>query len=75
MRVHEILEATPSKAYCKNTPKHKMSASWSASCKSQGFIARDGKKSHLVGKKRLTVGGRKLKGQKYDKGRGLPDYS
>ena len=75
MRWQEIIEGTPTKAYCRNTPKHKMSASWLASCKSQGHVARDGKKSHKVGKKRITVGGRKLKGQKYDKSRGLPDYS
>lgn len=75
MKVYEIIEATPTKAYCKNTPKHKMSASWKASCKSQGYVSRDGKKSHKVGDKRITVGGRKLKGIKYDKANGLPDWS
>jgi len=73
MKVFEILEATPSKGYCKTTPKHKMSASWLASCKSQGFVARDGKKSHKIGKKRLKMGGRKIKGKAH--GGPLPDWS
>lgn len=73
MKVSEIVEATPSKSYCRNTPKSKMSASWAASCKSQGLIARDGKKSHKIGNKRKTVGGRTIKGKKY--GGPLPDWS
>jgi len=71
MRVHEIVEAKPSKADC-NKPADKLSASWLASCKSQGHKARSGKKSHKIGKKRLKVGGRRLKGKKY--GGPLPDY-
>jgi len=77
MKVYEVVEATPSKSYCKNTPKHKMSASWASSCKSQGLITRDGDKSHLMGsgkkKKRQRVGGRRIKGAKY--GGPLPDWS
>tara|TARA_B100000424_G_scaffold271719_1_gene276171 strand:- start:3241 stop:3483 length:243 start_codon:yes stop_codon:yes gene_type:complete len=59
---------------CKsNIPTSKLGASAAASCKSQGYRARTGKKSHLVGKKRVTVDGRKIKGAKY--GGPLPDYS
>jgi len=47
-------------------------ASALASCKSQGYRARDGKKSHKVGKKRVIVGGRRIKGKKY--GGPLPDW-
>lgn len=50
-----------------------LGASNLASCKSQGLRARDGKKSHLVGKTRKTVGGKKIKGKKY--GGPLPDWS
>jgi hypothetical protein len=50
-----------------------MSASWAASCKSMGLMARDGKKSHKIGNKRKTVGGRRIKGKKY--GGPLPDWS
>lgn len=76
MKISEIIvESTPTKSYCKTTPKHKMSASWKASCKSQGYTSRDGSKSHKVGKKRIKVGGRKIPGEKYNKSSGLPDYS
>jgi hypothetical protein len=47
-----------------------------ASCKSQGLRARDGKKSHKLGKtskSRVKVGGHKIKGKKY--GGPLPDWS
>jgi len=44
-----------------------------ASCKSRGLVARDGDKSHKVGKKRIKVGNRKIKGARY--GGPLPDYS
>lgn len=50
-----------------------LGASNLASCKSQGLRARDGKKSHKIGKNRVTVGGKKIKGKKY--GGPLPDYS
>jgi len=80
MRITEILdteqdveEAKPSKSYCTTTPTDKMSASWRASCKSRGHIARKGKKSHkLPGGERKTVDGKKIKGQKY--GGPLPHY-
>jgi len=78
MRISEITdldieEAKPSKNYCKNTPAADMSASWLASCKSQGYKEREGKKSHKLGKKRTTVGGKKIRGKKY--GGPLPDWS
>jgi hypothetical protein len=75
MKVIDIVEGLPSKHYCTNTPKSKMSASWLASCKSQGHVARDGKKSHkLKGSgKRVKVGNRKIKGRAH--GGPLPDYS
>jgi len=73
MLIKEITEGKPSPSYCRNTPKNKMGASASASCKSRGLIARDGKKSHLIGKKRKKVGGRRIKGKKY--GGPLPDWS
>lgn len=73
MKISEITEgSTPSKSYCKNTPKHDMSASWKASCKSRGLVSRDGGKSHKIGDKRVKVGGKKIKGKKY--GGPLPDY-
>ena len=77
MKVYEITEkrapSRPSKSYCKNTPKHKMSASWLASCKNRGLVSRDGDKSHKIGSKRVKMGGKKIKGKKY--GGPIPDYS
>ena len=46
-----------------------------ASCKSQGLRARDGDKSHKIGRgkgSRVKVGGHKIKGHKY--GGPLPDW-
>ncbi len=63
-----------SKKLCRSSrPNDSLGASALASCKSQGFRSRDGKKSHKVGKKRIEVGGKKIKGKKY--GGPLPDYS
>jgi len=73
MKVYQVVERKPTKAYCKNTPKSKMGVSDLASCKSRGLVARDGDKSHKVGKKRIKVGNRKIKGARY--GGPLPDYS
>lgn len=72
---NELLdEAKASAKLCKSsTPNSKLGASQLASCKSQGYRRREGKKSHLVGKKRKTVGGKKIKGKKY--GGPLPDWS
>ena len=69
----EVDEAKASRALCIGSkPDDQLGASQLASCKSQGFRARDGKKSHLVGKERITVGGHKIKGKKY--GGPLPDH-
>ncbi len=74
MKVYQVVERKPTKAYCKNTPKSKMGISDLSSCKSRGLVARDGKKSHkLSSGKRVTVGNRKIKGARY--GGPLPDYS
>lgn len=71
----EILdEAKASAALCKSSRSNdSLGASNLASCKSQGYRRREGKKSHKVGKKRITVGGKKLKGKKY--GGKIPDWS
>lgn len=70
-------EGKASRALCTGgKPDHELGASQLASCKSQGLRARDGEKSHLItsGKRkvRVTVGGKKIKGNKY--GGPLPDY-
>ena len=66
-----------SKALCvSRKPDDELGASNLASCKAQGLRARDGKKSHKLGKSpksRITVGGHKIKGHKY--GGPLPDWS
>lgn len=62
---------------CKSSrPDNELGASNLASCKSQGLRARDGDKSHKLGKgpeSRVKVGGHKIKGKKY--GGPLPDWS
>lgn len=81
MRIDEVLtqpddveEWQASKALCKSSRSNtSIGASALASCKAQGYRKRSGKKSHLVGKKRVKVGGRKIKGAKY--GGPLPDWS
>ena len=54
-------------------PNDALGASALASCKSQGLRSRDGKKSHKIGKRRITVGGKKIKGKQH--GGPLPDWS
>lgn len=78
MKIHEItqgiMEGKASKKLCLSTKTDaELGASNLSSCKSQGLRARDGKKSHKVGSKRITVGGKRIKGEKY--GGPLPDYS
>ena len=69
----ELEEWKASRQLCRSsTPDSELGASALASCKSQGLRARDGKKSHKVGNKRITVGGHRIKGKKY--GGPLPDY-
>jgi|TARA_B110000908_G_scaffold163234_1_gene209601 hypothetical protein len=80
MRIDEVLtsedeieEWQASKELCRSSkPNSKLGASALASCRSQGLRTRSGKKSHKVGKNRVTVGGKKIKGKKH--GGPLPDY-
>lgn len=73
-REQDVLDWQASSTLCKSSkPNSAIGASALASCKSQGLRRREGKKSHKVGKKRITVGGKKLKGKSY--GGPLPDYS
>ena len=70
----DLEEWKASKELCRSSrPNSKLGASALASCRSQGLRTRSGKKSHKIGKKRVTVGGKKLKGKAY--GGSLPDYS
>jgi hypothetical protein len=70
----DIAEWQASKELCRSSkPNSALGASALASCKSQGMRTRSGKKSHKVGKKRVTVGGKKIKGKSH--GGPLPDYS
>jgi hypothetical protein len=81
MRVDEVLtseddveEWQASKELCRSSrPNSSLGASALASCKAQGLRTRSGRKSHKIGKKRVTVGGKKIRGKKY--GGPLPDYS
>jgi hypothetical protein len=72
----EIIERA-SRALCTSSkPDSELGASNLASCKSQGLRARDGDKSHKLGKaakSRVKVGGHRIKGNKY--GGPLPDWS
>jgi hypothetical protein len=69
----DIEEWKASRELCKSPRSNSsIGASALASCKSQGFRRREGKKSHKIGKKRVTVGGKKIRGKKY--GGPLPDY-
>lgn len=73
-REQDVVDWQASSTLCKSSkPDSAIGASALASCKSQGLRRREGKKSHKVGKKRITVGGKKLKGKSY--GGPLPDYS
>lgn len=71
MKVFEIIEAVNTgpeqgwSSYCKNTPQDKMSASWRNSCKSRGYISRDTGKSQLIGKKRVSLDGKRIKSTKH----------
>ena len=70
-----IDEKASRKLCLSTTPNSELGASNLASCKSQGLRAREGNKSHKLGKSpksRVTVGGHKLKGKKY--GGKLPDW-
>ena len=67
------LDEKASRALCLSTKSNsELGASNLSSCKAQGLRAREGKKSHKVGKKRITMGGKKIKGHKY--GGDIPDW-
>lgn len=79
MRFYEFSPLDEGKAstkLCKSSTSDKdLGASQLASCKSQGLRARDGNKSHKLGKSpksRIVVGGHRIKGRKY--GGPLPDW-
>lgn len=73
MKMKEVIGPAPT-AVCKSSrPNSSLPASWLASCKSKGLRSREGQKSHKIGNKRVTVGGKKIKGKKY--GGPLKDYS
>lgn len=68
------LEWSASRSLCKSSkPDSALGASALASCKSQGLRSRSGRKSHKIGKKRVTVGGKRIKGAAH--GGPLPDWS
>jgi len=70
----DIEEAQASKKLCTSSrADSSLGASNLASCKSQGYRARDGKKSHKIGNQRITVGDKKIKGKAH--GGPLPDWS
>jgi len=79
MRIEDIDEsvldeAKASAKLCKSSRSNdSLGASALASCKSQGYRRREGKKSHKVGKSRKTMGGKKIRGKKY--GGPIPDWS
>lgn len=69
-------EKAPRALCISSKPDEDLGASQLASCKSQGLRARDGNKSHKLGKSpksRVKVGGKRIKGNKY--GGPLPDWS
>lgn len=73
-REQDVLDWQASAKLCKSSrPDSALGASALASCKSQGYRSRDGGKSHKIGKKRVKMGGKKIKGKKY--GGPIPDWS
>jgi hypothetical protein len=69
-----VEEGPASRKLCTSgKPDSALGASNLASCKSQGYRSRDGGKSHKVGRERVKVQGKKIKGKKY--GGPLPDWS
>ena len=70
----EVTEEPASRKLCTSgKPDAALGASQLASCKSQGYRARDGAKSHKIGGDRQKVRGKRIKGKKY--GGPLPDWS
>jgi len=80
MKIFEVVtpeqvvdEEPASRALCTSgKPDAALGASQLASCKSQGYRAREGGKSHKVGSERVRVRGKRIKGKKY--GGPLPDW-
>ena len=71
---HAVFDWSASPSLCKSSkPDSALGASALASCKSQGLRRREGNKSHKIGKKRVTVGGKRIKGSAH--GGPLPDWS
>ncbi len=73
MKFTEVIGPAPAEVCRSSKPNSALPKSWLSSCKSQGLRSRTGKKSHKIGSKRVTVGGKKIKGKKY--GGPLNDYS
>jgi len=73
MRVEDLLqleqdieEWAATRSLCKSSkPDSAIGASALASCKAQGYRARQTGKTQKVGKKRLKLGGKKLKSKDY----------
>lgn len=73
MRLDEVLtheddieEWKASKALCKSKrSNNSLGASALSSCKSQGYRSREGGKIVRIGKDRVNLGGKKLKGKQY----------
>ena len=73
MRVKDLLqlekdieEWAATRSLCKSSkPDHALGASALASCKAQGYRARQTGKTQKVGKKRVKLGGKKLKSADY----------
>lgn len=62
----QLADWKASKELCKSSvPNEKLGASALSSCKSQGYRAREGNKVHTIGKKRVKVAGKKVKGERY----------
>jgi hypothetical protein len=65
-RDEDIEEWKASKALCKSKRSNSsLGASALSSCKSQGYRSREGGKVVRIGTKRVSLGGKKLKGKKY----------
>ena len=68
MKVFEITEDGPTQgwsSYCKNTARNNMSASWESGCVARGYLARRTGKSQKIGKKRVSLDGRRLASTKH----------
>jgi len=62
----DIEEWAATRSLCKSSkPDHAIGASALASCKAQGYRARQTGKTQKVGKKRVKLGGKKLKSKDY----------